>query len=93
MKTTEPQGEENPFLKRLCEDSLNPETSTKIPAQKANRPEVKETHLLTLEHLLERLGQLGLSPGTKTPVAVIFAILFCHADPGGHHFGIRSLGC
>ena len=58
-------------MKGLCEDSLGPETSTKIPDQKTHRPEVKETHLLTLEHLREKLGQLGLSGGTETPAAVI----------------------
>ena len=51
--------------------------SAQKPVQKyqtkkhTDRPEVKETHLLTLEHLREKLGQLGLSPGTETPAAVI----------------------
>lgn len=73
MKTTELEGKENPFLKGLCEDSLGQETSTKKttktnqkPKNPAHRPEMKETHLLTVEHLLERLGPLGLSLGTDS---------------------------
>lgn len=93
MKTIELQGKENPFLKGLCEDSLGPETSTKIPDQKTHRPEVKETHLLTLEHLREKLGQLDPLPGNRDTVGSHFALSFCHADPGGRHFGIRFLDC
>ena len=61
-ETIELQGKENTLLRGLCTDSLDLETSTKTPDRKVHSPLKKETHLLSLEYILERQEAAGPMP-------------------------------
>ena len=94
-KTIELQGMENLFLKGSCTGSLDPETSPKTPVGKAQRLQVKETHLLIISLCQRGRNQLGLSLGTEILAGGIFVVTLylANASTGRYHFGILCLTC
>ena len=61
--TTILKGKQHSLLKGSHTDSLDLETSIKIPDLEVHRPLVKETHLVNLEYTPERQAVAGPLPG------------------------------
>ena len=61
-KIIELQGKKHLLLKGPCTDSLDLETSPKTLDRKVHNLLVKETHLLSLEHILESQEAAGPTP-------------------------------
>lgn len=84
------------FFKDVCANALALRSNTNSPDGKASRPEVKETHLLTLKLLLERQEPAGTISGVWKCWWTMF--LQAHSnllvkEPTGTIFGALPVAC